>query len=466
VSLIADALKKAQRIGVKPVEGLPPFDLKKEPSGETKPAAAAAPSQAPRPVAVVQPSARPAAAPASAPRPSVKAQPADAQASPIAQASPAAQAVRPKAKRKLLSGRLLVVFVLALGLAAGALYYVNRVYLPSLQQGGMSAAAPERAVSTPAAETPAQPETAVAQAADSAAADTTRTAADSSSVLRAESGKADTTSAAGTAAMQVTPVEPAKVQSGQPAPVLTAQTLQTPLAQPGGTTAQTEFPIAQPPAGVAAAAPLAPLTEPSRGEIVPRDKESREIRPDIYHFNMAVYFQRNGDIQSALDQYQKVIDISPYNAEAFSNMGVLYNQLGEYGKAVSVLQKALLVDPRYSKAHNNLGLAYYRSGQFDQAQTELERAVELEPSSQDACNNLGLVHRKMGRTRQAEEAFQRAITLDANYGAAHYNLALLYDETGRLDRAIEHYRAFLDSGGGTPEINERVRNRLLRLGSP
>lgn len=431
MSLIADALKKAQRIGVKPVEGLPPFDLKKEPSGEATPAAAAVTSHAPRPVAVVQPAARPAAAPAAAPRPSVKAQPA------------ASQAAKPKTKRKLLSGRLLVLFVLALGLVAGALYYVNRVYLPSLQRGGMSAVAPVRAVSTPAAEIPAQPEAAAMQAADSSSVKT----AESASTLKAETGNTDSTSAA-TSVVQASPMEAPKAQGSQPAP------------------AQLEFPIAQPPDGAAAAAPLVPVTEPPRGEIVPRDKESREIRPDIYHFNMAVYFQRNGDIQSALDQYQKVIDISPYNAEAFSNMGVLYNQLGEYGKAVSALQKALLIDPRYSKAHNNLGLAYYRSGQFDQALAELERAVELEPSSQDACNNLGLVHRKLGHTGQAEEAFQRAIALDASYGAAHYNLALLYDETGRLDRAIEHYRAFLDSGGGTPEINARVRNRLLRLGSP
>ncbi|MCE5271301.1 tetratricopeptide repeat protein [bacterium] len=489
MSIIADALKKAQRIGVKPVEGLPPFDLKKE-GGEpavkaapvaTATQAAAAPraipltqTAAPRTAAALQAAsviATAAPAPATtAPRPT---KPVAAQAAAPDYAKAAAKpAAKPKAPRKLWSWRIPVLVVFVLGLAAGALYYVNKVYLPGLSQGGMSvSSAPLRQESAPA---PAPAPEAAApndSAADSAQAvqptDSTATAAAEAAGSEAAPAETAETAAETPAREHVARIRPAGEQKSYPAGATAPVSL-----PPGPPTGNLPAPAEQPPlAETVAQGPgettETPTTAAPRGEIVPRDREATaEIRPDIYHFNMAVYFQRNGDIQSALDQYQKVIDISPYNAEAFSNMGVLYNQVGEYGKAVSVLQKALLIDPRYSKAHNNLGLAYYRSGQYEQARSELERAVQLEPSSQDSYNNLGLVYRKTSRSGEAEQAFQRAIALDPTYGAAHYNLALLYDETGRLDRAIEEYRSFLNNGGGSPEINARVRERLLHLGAP
>ena len=202
-------------------------------------------------------------------------------------------------------------------------------------------------------------------------------------------------------------------------------------------------------------------------DIVQRgQQEEKSLRQDIYHFNMAVFFQRKNDYSSALAEYEKVIELSPYNAEVYSNMGAIYNQIGDSEKAVAVLQKALLIDPNYSKVYNNLGLAYYQSGQLDQAKINFLKAIELEPKNLESLNNLGLLYNKMEDREKAEEAFASALAINPNYAAAHYNLALLCEETGQLEMAMEHYRAFLENGGGTPELNEKVKMRLARLSQP
>lgn len=211
-------------------------------------------------------------------------------------------------------------------------------------------------------------------------------------------------------------------------------------------------------------APPAPAVSGGSGIVSKGRQQDRQLREDIYHFNMAVYFQRRGDVESALVEYAKVIDLSPNNAEVYCNMGALYNQIGEYDKAVAVLQKALLIDPAYSKAHNNMGLVHYRSGHLDLALASLNRAVELEPANLEAYNNLGLVHRRMDQPERAEKSFMQALSVDPDYAAAHYNLAVLYDEQGRLRDAISHYRSFISLEGGSGELRNRVQSRIRQLG--
>ncbi|MBN2287844.1 MAG: tetratricopeptide repeat protein, partial [Candidatus Glassbacteria bacterium] len=199
-------------------------------------------------------------------------------------------------------------------------------------------------------------------------------------------------------------------------------------------------------------------------EIVQKNRDTgKPLREDIYHFNMAVFFQRQGDIQSALKEYGQVLELSPYNAEVYSNMGVLYNQVGEYDKAVAVLQKALMIDPAYGKAHNNIALAYYNSGQLERALEHFKRAVELEPANLESYNNLGLVYKKMGDFRKAEEAFATALNVDPGHAPSNYNMALLCEEDGRYDRAVDYYRAYIRSKGATPELARKVNQRLARL---
>jgi|GEM_PF-3448219 Tfp pilus assembly protein PilF len=413
MSIIADALKKAQRKGDSRVAPPSPFDLKKE-GGAPKGVLVS-----PKPPSVTPPG-----------EPTAKKVPT---ATGAPRAVPVAKAQKAGAKvAKRWSVRIPIMFTIILAVFATLIFVAQRV-----EQEPSAAGEQESLVKAPEETGEKVEETAVASAegADQAAEQTMvpETAAPVSEPAETEAEVAHAEDLGSTAGI------PAGVQvTGIPTDGLLPPQ-ERPLTE-------------QPPPGSTSVG------------IVQKDRDKeKELREDIYHFNMAVYFQRRNDIQSALLEYARVIELSPYNAEVYNNMGALYNQIGEYEKAVAVLQKALIIDPSYSKAHNNIGLVYYEGGHLERAQVHLARAIELAPADLESYNNLGLVYKKMNELDKAEEAFSRALAINPDYAAAHYNLALLYEETGRLEEARRHYNGFIAGGGGSPELNFKVQRRLQRL---
>ena len=456
MSIIAEALKKAQRKGGQRVAAPPPFDLKKEDQPRVE-------TEVKRPPVIAQP-AKKAAAPTvtGAPR-----------AVPVAEKAAAAK----KGAPRVWSFRIPIIFAAILFFFGAVIFVINKIYLPALDKNKIIATPAER---QPAARIPqAQP--------PESSGKPTKQAEETPAVPGGTDKKAapEVASKEGIAPEEIKAVAPPPEveKKAEEKPVLAPESKQPALAKTGGQ----EKPLSRETGAQESAGgtfPLEEQIEPSKGflppveqpmivegekekataNIVQKDHEKEQkLREDIYHFNMAVYFQRKNDFNSALAEYAKVIELSPYNAEVYSNMGVLYNQIGEYEQAVAVLQKALLINPLYSKAHNNLGLAYYKSGQLEQAQKHLLKAIELEPANLESYNNLGLLYKKLDEPEKAEQIFSRALAINPGYTAAHYNLALLLDETGQLERAIRHYRAFIDNGGGSPELNEKVKTRLANL---
>ncbi|MGH7478887.1 MAG: tetratricopeptide repeat protein, partial [Candidatus Methylomirabilales bacterium] len=54
---------------------------------------------------------------------------------------------------------------------------------------------------------------------------------------------------------------------------------------------------------------------------------------DRYHFNMGLFYQKQGQYAQAFAAYQKTVELNPFHVEAYNNLGVLYKELGEVEKA-------------------------------------------------------------------------------------------------------------------------------------
>ena len=53
-----------------------------------------------------------------------------------------------------------------------------------------------------------------------------------------------------------------------------------------------------------------------------------------------IYFHKNGDLDEALEKYQKALEIEPGSAEAHYNVGLLHVDRGELESAVGHAQRA------------------------------------------------------------------------------------------------------------------------------
>ena len=123
--------------------------------------------------------------------------------------------------------------------------------------------------------------------------------------------------------------------------------------------------------------------------------------------NLAVVEKR---FDTARDFYQRVLDIEPWNHEAFSLLEKVdrreeqggtkelpeasYHQIqeliksGNIEEAIKELENLLAIQPEYAMAHNDLGVLYYQCGSTEKTLMHYEEAVRLEPADLTFQKNL------------------------------------------------------------------------------
>lgn len=183
-----------------------------------------------------------------------------------------------------------------------------------------------------------------------------------------------------------------------------------------------------------------------------------------YHFNLALFYQEASNFPQASREYEKVLQMWPFYAEAHNNLGVVYKELGRYDQAIASLQKALALNPKYVRAYHNLGAVYQLKKDLKQAKKNYESALSLDRNHLPSYNNLGLVLRDERQLHEARELLEKALTMSPSYSQTHYNLALVLEEIGELERARFHYQKFIElAGDENRHLAARVRAYLQEL---
>ena len=184
----------------------------------------------------------------------------------------------------------------------------------------------------------------------------------------------------------------------------------------------------------------------------------------VYHFNLGVYYQKQGNIDNAVKEYEAVLTLDPENAEAHNNLGVIYREKNELDKAAEHYQFVVSLNPDMEEAHNNLGVIYYLKGSYKEAGAEYRKALELNPGNLKSLINIGLVYKSQGQTKKAIEIMEDVLAEDTFQTEAHYNLAILYEEMGHQEMATWHYTLFIKNADSDyTELKEVVRTHIKEL---
>ncbi len=187
-----------------------------------------------------------------------------------------------------------------------------------------------------------------------------------------------------------------------------------------------------------------------------------------YHFNLGVFYQGEGKLKEAKEEYEKVLSLAPSHVEAHNNLGVVYKDLGKLDMAIAKYRKTITLDPQYRKARCNLAAALYLKGDLDAAISESRLAIVLDPNDLEGYNILGLIYKKQNKTQEAIEVFRKALAIDPGHPQTHYNLAILLEKLGNIPGAIFHYQKFVDLSRAREDNQElvgKVVKHLERLSS-
>ncbi|MBU1911971.1 MAG: tetratricopeptide repeat protein [Candidatus Omnitrophica bacterium] len=123
--------------------------------------------------------------------------------------------------------------------------------------------------------------------------------------------------------------------------------------------------------------------------------------------------QQRGDIDTAIEWYQKAANLMPDYASPHNDLGILFESKGWLDRAESEYEKALAIDSGYKEVHTNMALLYERKGELEKAAFHWMRRYKLgspeDPWTQEAKNRLeklGLIDKGAIKTAQMAEQKQ------------------------------------------------------------
>jgi tetratricopeptide (TPR) repeat protein len=147
--------------------------------------------------------------------------------------------------------------------------------------------------------------------------------------------------------------------------------------------------------------------EKRASELLTSDRENMKVR-----LWLGIIQEMRGEHSAALEQFRKVVEADPSNAQAMNNLAYL---LLEYGKepaeALKYAQRAVELAPDKPLYADTLGWVLYQKGLYSSAVTYLERAS----SAPDAiCKyHLAMAYAKTG-DRRDRTTLEAALKLNAN----------------------------------------------------
>ena len=112
--------------------------------------------------------------------------------------------------------------------------------------------------------------------------------------------------------------------------------------------------------------------------------------PNI-HNNLGDVYARQGNMQKAIEEFQKAIEINPNYADAFHNLANTYQRTGMIQEAADSYKKAIEINPRLWQSHQNLAEIYFNAGEFNLAFENIKKALEIDPQNQQLQQNLKVI---------------------------------------------------------------------------
>jgi len=221
-----------------------------------------------------------------------------------------------------------------------------------------------------------------------------------------------------------------------------------------------------------------------------KSSQVKKEEPDellaFQHFVKGEWYQSQGELDSAIIQYQSALDIDPQREEIrlalarihykkedyekalketlsiepkssliWSFLGDIYGRTGDMEKTISSYEKSIELDSTNSHSLWSLVMYYQASGQIDKAGVCLKRLTELYPFILRMRLQAASFFLKHSRYDEAERQYKKATQIAPDDRKAWLGLAETYEAKDDIDNALKAYQKALDLGYPNVYIKKR-----------
>ncbi|MBI5969279.1 MAG: tetratricopeptide repeat protein [Deltaproteobacteria bacterium] len=144
-------------------------------------------------------------------------------------------------------------------------------------------------------------------------------------------------------------------------------------------------------------------------------KKVIELEPNYVeaYNNLGIIYQEIGDFAKALEAYQKSIAINPRYEKGHNNLGILLYLMDRHEESMAAFQKALAINSQNLESHINLGILFKKRGQMEKAIECYQKALVINPLYGEAHYNIGLLYEQLENSELAIGHYQRFIQLSS-----------------------------------------------------
>ena len=155
---------------------------------------------------------------------------------------------------------------------------------------------------------------------------------------------------------------------------------------------------------------------------------------------LGMLYGRVGQLQKQIDAYRIAVRIKPEYATGWYRLAIVYRDAGQYGNVVDALQQVIRIKPGHLSAWLILGYSYERLGQYAKQIEAYSHAIQIDPFSADAYVSLGVAYHSNGHSEAQElEAYQHALLINSQSASALFNLGHYHLGRGNREKGMAYY---------------------------
>ena len=168
-----------------------------------------------------------------------------------------------------------------------------------------------------------------------------------------------------------------------------------------------------------------------------------------------IALQRKQQLQAALVDYNKAIEIYPDDTTSYLNRALLFAEMKDFPAAIKDLNQAIKLQPRFVDLYLKRGGIHYQMQHNQDALSDFEHALKLNPRNVEAYNMRAIIRFAFANYQGAETDFSTAIKIAPNNSELYKNRGVLSLKTQNRENACKDF--LTASRLGNPEASKMLQ---------
>ncbi|MCL4367056.1 tetratricopeptide repeat protein [Patescibacteria group bacterium] len=173
---------------------------------------------------------------------------------------------------------------------------------------------------------------------------------------------------------------------------------------------------------------------------------------------------RNFDWHNYQSLWESVVREDPNNSYAYEGLGYQSFERGNINEAINLYQKTISLNPQQTRARTNLASAYIKQQQYDLALQQLQLTLDIDTNNPIAYELWGDIAMVQKNYKLAIEKYQQALQIAPQYSFYNANLGSAYEQNGQYQQALTQYQTAISLNPNSADYYYHISNIYYHLG--